>query len=291
MASAGFGLILRAGIIPLEAVKDAGYRVGVARHRVSPHYVQAAFTGGGIEYAERLIKQPGGSIWSLPEGTELSGGDFSGLECRWDAVPSPHGETISLIVKAAGEEEESQARFYNEVIEAVRDIYGDDDQCRPVRLSGLHTTYSINKLSVETTVRSFARGRLAWIRHLTTILLQNVIGWVLMRFRLTVDGVPWGDYKSDLILNLDFKKFDGVLREVISGTPAQRESLRSWLEERRERGECIYGIHASPSALITCLISKRAGDHFHFVDGSDGGYAMAASEMKAQIATANKSDL
>lgn len=38
-----------------------------------------------------------------------------------------------------------------------------------------------------------------------------------------------------------------------------------------------------PPALVTCLISPRAGAHFHFVDGSDGGYAMAAAEMKRQL--------
>jgi len=44
-----------------------------------------------------------------------------------------------------------------------------------------------------------------------------------------------------------------------------------------------YGIHASPAAIITCIIFNYGTDHVHFLDGSDGGYTMAAKEMKRQL--------
>jgi hypothetical protein len=31
-------------------------------------------------------------------------------------------------------------------------------------------------------------------------------------------------------------------------------------------------------------VRSYTGDHLHFVDGADGGYALAASELKAQLA-------
>jgi len=37
------------------------------------------------------------------------------------------------------------------------------------------------------------------------------------------------------------------------------------------------------SLLMPCMIDNRLGEHYHFVDASDGGYAIAASHMKAQI--------
>jgi hypothetical protein len=43
-------------------------------------------------------------------------------------------------------------------------------------------------------------------------------------------------------------------------------------------------MHRSPAALVTCLVRSYDGDHVHFVDGSDGGYALAAKQMKAQLA-------
>jgi len=270
--------------VQVNVVKQAGYQVLVARHRVSEHYVQAAFAGGGIEYAENLIKGPDTAAnYCLSSQAGNAEADFSGLECRWESVPSQHGEIISLIVKALSPSIETAAAVYNDVIDTVRRIYGEDERCRPVYVGGLHTSYDLRKLRFETAVRSFAHGRLAYFRHLALILIQNVLGWVFMTFRLNVGGVPWGDYKPDLVVNTDFKKFDGVLREVLSGTPDQRARLIAYLEERRMKKECVYGIHSSPSALITCLISKRAGEHFHFVDGSEGGYAMAAAAMKEQL--------
>jgi hypothetical protein len=71
---------------------------------------------------------------------------------------------------------------------------------------------------------------------------------------------------------------------VLSGTAGQRETLITFLEERRAVGELVYGLHAARGALMTCLIFKRQGEHVHFVDGAEGGYALAAQQMKEQLA-------
>jgi hypothetical protein len=36
---------------------------------------------------------------------------------------------------------------------------------------------------------------------------------------------------------------------------------------------------------MTCLVFSLAGDHVHFIDGADGGYALAAKQMKQQNAS------
>jgi hypothetical protein len=124
---------------------------------------------------------------------------------------------------------------------------------------------------------------MAYVLYWLKIRVQNVLGWIFMTFGLNAGGTPWGDYKKDLVANTDFKKFDGILREIMSGTSNQRQELTAFLEQLCINKECVYGIHASDSALITCLISKRSGYHYHFVDGADGGYAMAALAMKNQL--------
>src|SRR3990172_5838607 len=48
MAMQAFSLQLRVGIVPVPVIVMAGYRILVARHQVSAHYIQAAFTGGGM---------------------------------------------------------------------------------------------------------------------------------------------------------------------------------------------------------------------------------------------------
>ena len=35
---------------------------------------------------------------------------------------------------------------------------------------------------------------------------------------------------------------------------------------------------------MTCVVpSYKDGTHIHFIDGGDGGYAMAAKQLKAQL--------
>lgn len=36
---------------------------------------------------------------------------------------------------------------------------------------------------------------------------------------------------------------------------------------------------------MTCAIDDYRTEHMHFVDGSDGGYALAAKQLKKQLAT------
>lgn len=284
LAHKEYQLQLRIGMVPVSVIKQSGYKVLVARHRMSEYFIQAAFTGGGVEYAEKLIKDDvNGSPYRLEINEPDAIADFSGLECRWDNVPSPRGETIALIVKAIAPAIEDETAIYSEIIEKVHEIYGDDDQCRPVNTGGLRMTFNNRKLIHEIKVRTFGKGKKARLLRWLQIRIQNVLGWIFMTFDLHVGGVPWGNYKTDLVQNTDFKKFDGVLREVLSGTADQREQLTNYLEDLFKNRKCVYGIHTSDSALITCLINNRSGDHYHFIDGADGGYAMAASVMKQQL--------
>jgi hypothetical protein len=41
-----------------------------------------------------------------------------------------------------------------------------------------------------------------------------------------------------------------------------------------------YRLHTSDAAKLTCLVSQAGVHHIHFVDGCDGGYPLAARELK-----------
>jgi hypothetical protein len=44
-------------------------------------------------------------------------------------------------------------------------------------------------------------------------------------------------------------------------------------------------MHVADAALMTCLVFDLAESrHLHFIDGGDGGFAMAARELKRQLA-------
>ena len=82
----------------------------------------------------------------------------------------------------------------------------------------------------------------------------------------------------------DYRKFDDALRMTIDCTPAQLESVKELCVRQKAEGQIYYGIHVSESALMTCFLQKiEDGKHIHFIDGGDGGYAIAAKQLKAQI--------
>lgn len=100
LAQEEYHLNLRVGIVPATVVTTAGHQILLARHRMSSNHVQTAFASRGIEYAEDLLKdKKAGQIYRLKTQHNAAVADFSGLECRWDNVPSKHSEVISLIVK------------------------------------------------------------------------------------------------------------------------------------------------------------------------------------------------
>ena len=60
------------------------------------------------------------------------------------------------------------------------------------------------------------------------------------------------------------------------------------LKDLNHQNLIVYSTHRSKAALITCLIFSYNGKHAHFVDGSDGGYALAAVELKARLQLAKR---
>jgi hypothetical protein len=109
MADQSFGLRLRSAVVPVAYIREQGHDVQVARHRVSPHYVQCALWGGGSEFAERSLKMGDLPHAYLVQSDPMAVADYDGLECRWSEVPSSRDETVSVIVDAtAGPEEAFQ---------------------------------------------------------------------------------------------------------------------------------------------------------------------------------------
>ena len=93
----------------------------------------------------------------------------------------------------------------------------------------------------------------------------------------------WGEYKSRIIRTTDTEKFDDMIRMVISTNKNETKELEKYLEEEYQKNNLAYGIHKSDAALMTCLIFERHGKHIHFVDSSNGGYALASKELKKRL--------
>ena len=85
--------------------------------------------------------------------------------------------------------------------------------------------------------------------------------------------------------NTDFQKYDGMLRLVLDVTIEQAAEIDAYLHREHAAGRLNYGAHISKEALMTCVVfSLQDSRHIHFIDGGDGGFALAATDLKRQIA-------
>jgi hypothetical protein len=285
MALKRFKLDLRIGSVPVSALIEAGRPVLVARYRVSPNNIQALFAGGGADHAETMVKKnaPGAYVPSFEKGESLPKADFSGLECRWQDVPSPRGETVCLIVKSLLPGEEESAVLYEEILQKLNDIYGDDTNSHPLSLENLVLSLATDSLMPETQVRRQDDTKVGLLKYLFRLKLLVLAGKIMMRFGIKTSATDWSVYKKTLIQNTDFRRFIESYRQVLSGTADQRKELEDYLASRFAKGELVYGVHVSDRALMTCLVFDYSGNHLHFLDGADGGFALAAKEMKARV--------
>jgi hypothetical protein len=278
MADAEFGLRLDVGLVPVSDLVHRGHTVMVARYRLSDAIVQAVFMGNGLYVAEEQVKAAPDGPYGVPRSVD-GPADFSGLECRWDHVPSHRDEIVALLVHATGASLQDSARIYDDVIATLRDIYGDGSS-RPVLHGQLRMTFAPDKLASEHRVRTHGDNWWGRLLYWPRLWLQNALGVLFMATDWATSETQWGTYKEDLEAHTDYRKMDGTLRQVIAGTVAQRRKLEAYLQEQYEAGNLVYGLDASDAAMITCLVFQYEKEHVHFVDGDDGGYAHAARALK-----------
>jgi len=285
VARGSFGLDLRIATLPLGQVCAAGHQVLVTRYKVSDHYIQAVFAGGGMAWADRYMKDPATAPLCAVDSTNAQArGDFEGLECRWQDIPSRHGETVSIIVKALSADPQEAARVYGDVTARVREIYGQDEACHPVWPPNLSFSLNGMRLANEAGVRAADRGPMGQWLYLMKTRAMVVLGWFLMRFGLHTGKTDWGRYKQVLARNSDVRKVNDCFRQILAGNRQQREALTAWLEEEYAKREVVFGTHVTDRAQMTCLVFDYSGRHLHFIDGADGGLFMAAKALKERVA-------
>jgi hypothetical protein len=288
LAREGFGLDLRLGIVPAQELRAAGHWVRLAKIRLSSNVTQPALAGRGWETAETWVKDPTvtARYAVIPDptlGDEAAEADFTGFECRWQGVESFRGHKLAILILAVGSSADGNMRAYEAALAKIHAIYGEVKDFHPLRANSMELMTTPKGLKTEATVRTRGKGIVArWLYTLKAIG-ANFIGSYLFKHKKDTKAVEWSRYKDDLVDNSDFRKFDGMLRMVIDGDDEQAATLRAYLEAERSAGRLVFGMHKSKQALVTCIIQNYNGNHTHFVDGSDGGYALAARELKAQL--------
>ncbi|MEG5018376.1 MULTISPECIES: DUF3095 domain-containing protein [unclassified Microcoleus] len=283
-AKTEFDMDLRVGVVPVKVVAAANYPVKIAKFKVSENYNQAVFIGGGLTRATELIKDPAaGNIYSIKNNGLSPTADFSGLECRWQDIPSKYGEIVTLLVMAREDFGQQSHQLYRKIIKKINYIYGKENCLNPIDSKNLKLTLNSTKLIQETLVRARSATWLDQQLYLSKIQLETALGSLLMNLKVKTEELDWGIYKDIAIAATDYRKFDDMLRMVISGNEWRRKKLTGYLERNYREGKLVYGLHVSDRALMTCLVFERNGRQVHFIDGADGGYALAAKDMKQRM--------
>ncbi len=265
-----YDLHLRIGIVPIKDIYGDQKEILITKFKVSKDYSQAIIKGGGLEYCDFLLKNSDKYEIKdkIDDNFEV---DIEGLECRWEAIPSPKDETLSILIKA------NDDTSYENILENLEDILGDTYTRHPIVKDNLSLSYDDKSLNTEASI--YAQNAFIKMLILFKIKMINSIGDFLMKFKIN----EWANYKDRIVSTTDTEKFDDMLRMIVTTNYTQTKELEEYLEKEYKDQNLFYGIHKADSSLMTCLIFERHGKHIHFVDASNGGYAMAAKMLKKQL--------
>ena len=266
-------LVMRVALVPVKAVRAQGFDVRVARFGPSPNLSYAMFSGGGLGWAEAAMKRGEFAVPAAPPGTQP---DLSGLSCRFEEMPSTRGLILSvLVVPAQGADPVAFRKVIEDVIDLVE---RSPDAGRPVPPEGPPLRWP--PAGVEYEARA-ARGGPLLVRR-TFVLATTLWAYVVMRFGIKVGNFVPKTYVQQVVENSDFRKYDDGLRMIIDCTPELERALTQRLVTAASSRIVRYGLHRQDAAMMTCFTpSVMRSDHVHFIDGARGGYASAATALKA----------
>ncbi len=266
-------LVMRVALVPVRAIRAQGFDVRVARFGPSANLSYAMFSGGGLGWAEAAMKRGEFAVEKAPPGTQP---DLSGLSCRFEEIPSVRGLILSvLVVPARG----ADPRAFRKVIEDVVALAErTPDAGRPVPAQGPPLKWPPAGMEYE--ARAARGGPL--LKRRGVVLVFSLWAYVVMRLGITVGNFVPKRYLQQVVENSDFRKYDDGLRMILDCTPELAEALTRRLVEAAANGVVRYGLHRQDAAMMTCFTpSVMRADHVHFIDGARGGYASAATALKA----------
>jgi len=277
-----FNLEMRIGICQVSRLSKQGLQVRVARLSTGGHWAIPCLSGTGIAEAERLLKS---GLLPAPAPAAHIKADFSGFFCRWLPVEAVRGTIAALIIKATTEDSSTLPAAYREILGRLRNTLGSLQNAHPVAPKQLAFGGIKEARKRELPIRGYGRGALFNFGIDLTARFSSWLSLVDTRLRRTLLHDSPTAARRDISATCDWMKFDGCFKSILDLTHAEVDAVRATLEQARAEGLCCYGLHTSHSALLTCFMSLGGSKHdnLHFIDANDGGYAIAAKMLKAQL--------
>ena len=265
-------LEMRVGGVRISQIRQAGFDVRSAFWNASSNARYALFKGGGLEWAEQQLKRGKLEIRTIAAGDDP---DLSGLSCQWGPVRSKIGKMISLVVKPAPG---SQKKHYEAVTSKIIATLDRERAARPIAEGGPRVKWPGNSIELQSRT---GRPKMFGGLRVFTMVIKTVFYWLVFKTSLPVKGFKPDQYRSDIAANADFQKYSDGLMMTLDCSSETIGRLERLLERAEQDRIILYGLHLQDEALITCVVpSLFERSHLHFIDGSGGGYAMAAAQIK-----------
>ncbi len=269
-------LVMRVALVPVRDIRAQGLDIRVARFGPSANLSYAMFSGGGLGWADAAMKRGEFAVAAAPPGSQP---DLSGLSCRFEEIPATRGLILSVLVVPAGG---ADPRAFRRVIEDIISLVEESpDAGRPVPPGGPPLRWP--PAGVEYEARAARGGPL--LKRRTVVLAITLWAYVVMRFGIKVGNFVPKNYVQQVVENSDFRKYDDGLRMILDCTTELERALAELLATAASEKIVRYGLHRQDAAMMTCFTpSVMRSDHVHFIDGARGGYASAATALKAMAA-------
>jgi len=268
------GLSLRAALVPVAAVGAEGLKASVARFGPSKNVSYAMFSGGGLAWAERAMKAGRFTVNAAAPGERP---DLTGLSCRWNDIPATRGVIVSLLVVPVTHGDPA----FRSVVESLLAELDASAEVAPTVPGGVLSA-GWPPAGAELEARaSRRRGESLFARRIR-VLWQTLLSYTVFRTGMRVGEFDPAVYRSQVVENSDFRKYDDNLRMTLDCTAALADRIEQRLTKAARDNIVRFGIHRQPAAIMTCIVpSITESNHVHFVDGAAGGYALAAQRLRA----------
>lgn len=287
-AQSEFGLTLRVGTVPVHRVRKDKMDVLVAKYKLSPGNYLAVFAGGGVGHVDKLIKEDDGTQgYLISDDTAGEALDLEGLSCRWEPLAATRGVMLSMLIQALSDDREEAAMAYGAVMARVNEALGFQlEKNRPIKASNLRFSWPPKGLKAEARATC---GTKSYFNRLCYLYGECFVQLVLETFHLKLGGYNSPVYREEMRVNSDYRRFDDTLRMVLDVSRDDVSQIEIILSQFRDSGDIAFGLHEADSALMTCLVfNLDESEHVHFIDGGDGGFAVAAKQLKAQLRALNE---
>ena len=194
----------------------------------------------------------------------------------------PGHDDLHVVIHARGRTGSENAATYRQVIDGVAEILqADPKSASPVSAGNMIFKWPSQGIRNESKLLANSPNRFA---KRVWLYCTGFIQLILEKFDLSAGGYNAPVYRAELRANADFRRFDDMLRMILDCPVETADAIEAFFMDLHRQGRIAFGTHRSDHALMTCLVfSLTKGEHVHFIDGSDGGYAMAAVQLKAQM--------